>query len=49
MEVITRLTRSVALGLVFLFLGTFANAQTNQGVIAGNVLDSSGRQFPMRR
>ena len=46
MEVITRLSRSVALGLAFLFLGTFANAQTNQGVIAGNVLDSSGAAVP---
>ena len=39
---ITRFTRSVGLGIALLFLGTFAIAQTNEGVIAGNVLDSSG-------
>ena len=46
MNATIRLSRLIALCAVVLLLGSVALAQTNQGQIAGNVLDSTGAVVP---
>jgi carboxypeptidase family protein len=43
---VTRLVRVMMICLALVLVGTITNAQTTQGEIAGNVLDSSGAVIP---